>query len=91
MVLAYDKIFITSSTHGKAVKGLKKSENDQSTGHFQSFFFCPPDPKSEKKSFKSINKKNSGLIHKFNDDNITPVCLILSQKICCVLSLELPL
>ena len=34
-------------------KALKKSpENDQLTGHFQSFFiyfFCPPDPKSEKK------------------------------------------
>ena len=27
----------------------KKLENDQSTGHFQSFFFRPPDPKSEKK------------------------------------------
>ena len=30
----------------------KKSENDQLTGHFQSFFiyfFRPPDPKSEKK------------------------------------------
>ena len=29
----------------------KSSENDQLTGHFQSFFilfFCPPDPKSEK-------------------------------------------
>ena len=26
----------------------KSSENDQSTGHFQSFF-CIPDPKSEKK------------------------------------------
>ena len=29
----------------------KSSENDQSTGHFQSFFiyFRPPDPRSEKK------------------------------------------
>ena len=30
----------------------KSSENDQSTGHFQSFFiyfFCPPDHRSEKK------------------------------------------
>ena len=29
----------------------KSSENDQLTGHFQNFFiyfFCPPDPKSEK-------------------------------------------
>ena len=36
----------------------KKSENNQSTGHFQSFlFFRPPNPKSEKKSRKSTNKK----------------------------------
>ena len=38
----------------KMKKKLKKksSENDQLTGHFQSFFiyfFRPPDPKSEKK------------------------------------------
>ena len=25
----------------------KSSENDKSTGHFQSFFLCPTDPKSE--------------------------------------------
>ena len=34
-------------------KRKKSSENDQSTGHFQSFFiyfFRPPDPKSEKKN-----------------------------------------
>ena len=39
----------------------KSSENDQLTGHFQSFFiyfFRPPDPKSEKNSRKSTNKKN---------------------------------
>ena len=33
-------------------KKKKRSENDQLTGHFQSFlfyFFRPPDPKSEKK------------------------------------------
>ena len=38
----------------------KSSENDQSTGHFQSFFifiFFFPDPKSEKNSRKSTNKK----------------------------------
>ena len=38
----------------------KSSENDQLTGHFQSFFnffFVPPDPKCEKKSRKSANKK----------------------------------
>ena len=35
------------------IKKKKSSENDQLTGHFQSFFiiffFRPPDPKSEKK------------------------------------------
>ena len=43
----------------------KSSENDQLTGHFQSFFiyfFRPPDTKSEKKSRKSTNKKNLALI-----------------------------
>ena len=35
----------------------KSSENDQLTGHFQSFFFRPPDPKSEKNSRKSTIKK----------------------------------
>ena len=33
-------------------KGKKSSENDQLTGHFQNvlfFYFCPLDPKSEKK------------------------------------------
>ena len=34
----------------------KSSESDQLTGHFQSLFFVP-DPKSEKKSRKSTNKK----------------------------------
>ena len=43
-------------------KKKKSSENDQLTGHFQSFFyllfFRPLDPKSEKKnSRKSTNKK----------------------------------
>ena len=38
-------------------KDIKKSsENDPSTGHFQSFFSHTPDPKSEKKSCKSTNK-----------------------------------
>ena len=39
----------------------KSSENDQSTGHFQSFlfiFFSSPDPRSEKKSRKSTYEKN---------------------------------
>ena len=39
----------------------KNSENDQSTGHFLSFFFLSPDPKSEKNSRKSTNKKNLAL------------------------------
>ena len=43
----------------------KKSENNQLTGHFQSFliyFFSSPDPKSE---FFSVNQliRNSGLTH----------------------------
>ena len=42
-------------------RGIKKAlKNDQLTGHFQRFFFfffCPLDPKSEKKSRKSTNKK----------------------------------
>ena len=50
----------------KALKKKKKSsENDQLTGHFQSFFiifFRPPNPKSEINSRKSTNK-NSGLIN----------------------------
>ena len=34
----------------------KSSENDQLTGHFQSFF-CPPDPKSEKNTVNQLIKK----------------------------------
>ena len=45
----------------KILKKNQKIENDQLTGHFQSFFylffFHPHDPKSEKKSPKSTNKK----------------------------------
>ena len=44
----------------------KSSENDQLTGHFQSFFifyfFRPPDPKSDKKNPVNQLIKNSGLI-----------------------------
>ena len=39
-------------------KKIKSSENDQLTGHFQSFsiyFFCPPNPKSKKNCRKSTN------------------------------------
>ena len=53
----------------KALKNKKKkksSENDQSTGHFLSFFiylfFRPLDPRSEKKSRKSTNEKNLTLV-----------------------------
>ena len=40
------------------------SENDQVTGHFQSFFiyfFRPPDPKSDKKILVNQLIKNSGV------------------------------
>ena len=59
-------VYLTSFTGGfreilkKEKKKKKSSENDQLTGHFQRFFifiFCPCDPKSEKKSCKSTNKK----------------------------------
>ena len=52
----------------KKISEKKSSENDQSTGHFQSFF-CPLDPKSEKKNPvnqlikkfwpKTISKRNN--------------------------------
>ena len=51
---------IKKSSENKLKKNKKSYENDQSTGHFQSFFsyfFSPPDPKSEKNSRKSTNKK----------------------------------
>ena len=44
----------------------KSSENDQLTGHFQSFFiqfFHPPEPKSEKNARKSTNKKFLALFY----------------------------
>ena len=43
---------IKENKRKKALKKKKSSENDQSTGHFQSLFifFCPPDPRSEKKN-----------------------------------------
>ena len=43
----------------KALKIIikKSSENDQTTGHFQSFFFPRhPDPRYEKNTLKSTNK-----------------------------------
>ena len=40
----------------------KKALKMTLTGHFQSFFFPSPDPKSEKISHKSTNKKKSGPI-----------------------------
>ena len=49
----------------KKKRSEKSSENDQLTVHFQRVFFraffCPPDPKSEKKSRKSTYKKNLAL------------------------------
>ena len=43
----------------KKKKKKKSSENDQLTGHFQSFlfFFCPPTLNLKKNSRKSTNKK----------------------------------
>ena len=50
----------------KALKMKKKSsKNDQSTGHFQSFFsffFCPLTLNLKKKSCKSTNKKILALV-----------------------------
>ena len=43
------------------MKKKKSSENDQSTGHFQSFFFIPLTLNLKKNSRKSFYKKNSGL------------------------------
>ena len=46
-------VYLTYKFYCFILEILKKAaENDQSTGHFQSFFlfvFCPPNPKSEKK------------------------------------------
>ena len=46
--------FTVSGKKAKKQKTKKSSENDQLTGHFQSFFICfffrPPDPKSEKQN-----------------------------------------
>ena len=46
----------------------KKSENDQLTGHFQSFFiyfFSPSDPKSEKNPIIQLIKKFWPNFHAF--------------------------
>ena len=48
----------------------KSSENDQSTGHFQSFFiyfFRPPTLDLKKKSRKSTYKKNPALWFQMSD------------------------
>ena len=52
-------VYLTRFTVKKLQKKKKKksSENDQSTGHFQSFFlsfFRPPDPKSDYQLIKKI-------------------------------------
>ena len=61
LVLLFSRDIKEKKSSEKKLK--KSSENDQSTGHFQSFFiyfFRSPDPRSEKKSRKLTNKK-SGL------------------------------
>ena len=64
-------VYFTSFT--VCARDIKKSsENDQSTGHFQSFFLSP-EPKYEKNSRKSTNKKNSGLKYKKNVSSIQRV------------------
>ena len=45
----------------KKTKQKKPSENDQSTGHFQSFFFHPPGPLIWKNKKQTVNQ----LIKKF--------------------------
>ena len=64
------KVYLTSFTvFSEDIKKIiiikKSSENDQLTGHFQSFFiyfFRPPDPKSEKKNPVNQLIKKSDLI-----------------------------
>ena len=59
-------------------RDISKKKALKMTGHFQIFraFFCPPDHKSEKKSRKSTNKKNSGLSMLANSDTTsTRICL----------------
>ena len=64
LVLLFFWRYLKKKKKKKALKKKttkKSSENDQSTGHFQKFllyiFFRTPDPRSEKKSRKSTNKK----------------------------------
>ena len=64
-MMKYLKIYLTSFTvFMEILKKKKSSENDQSTGHFQSFliyFFGPHDPRSEKNPVNQLIKK-PGLI-----------------------------
>ena len=77
--MKYLKIYLTSFTifleilkkkssekKKKKKKKKKSSENDQSTGHFQSFFIylfsVPPTLDLKKKSCKSTNKNNLALV-----------------------------
>ena len=53
-------VYLTSFTDVFSGDVKKSSENDQLTGHFQSFlsiFFRPHNPKSDCFSLKSTNKK----------------------------------
>ena len=64
----------------KEKKEKKSSKNDQSTGHFQSFFillFRPPTLDLKKNSRKSTNKKNLALIVAYK---LSP-CTQLSIKV----------
>ena len=54
-LLVYRTSFTVCSGDIKNKK--KSSENDQSTGHFQSFFFVPSTLNLKKNSRKSTNKK----------------------------------
>ena len=49
---------------------VQLSNYPQKAGHFQGFFFVPSDPKSEKKSLKSANKKKSGLMQTWFEANV---------------------
>ena len=69
----------------KIVNKKNNSENDQLTGHFQSFFIYfsrPPNPKSEKNSRKSTNKKilaleNSSIQFHISVENWFKLCFFV--------------
>ena len=61
LVIYFTSLTVCSGDIKKALKMKKSLENDQSTGHFKSFFFCPPTLNLKKDSSKSTNKKKCGL------------------------------